>query len=259
METKNRKQVLKKAFIFAACLIPIGAIGGYFTGKYAAASYSQEIQQAVIAQVGSIQMVAIAAMVQSVLYAFVGGVIGYLAAAKIGLMKPLGFKKQALFPTLIVTLVCGVVMALDYWTFGAVIPGVRALYADGILYKSVDNWLASVFYGGAIEEVLFRLCVMSVLALIIRKVFFRTREETPAAAIIAANILSALLFAVGHLPTAVNMFGALTPMIFFRTILLNGVLGMAYGWLYRKNGIQYAMVAHAGTHILSKIIWLLLL
>lgn len=256
---KHSKQALKKAIVFAAWLIPIGAIGGYFTGKYAMASYSLEVQQAILAQAGSTQMLAIVAMAQSTLYAFVAGVVGYLASAKIGLMKPLRIEKQDLLPALGVSLGCGVVMALDYWTFGAAVPEIRALYADGLLYQSVDNWLASVFYGGVIEEVLFRLCVMSLLALVIWKGFFRASKEAPVYVIAAANLLSALLFAAGHLPTAMNMFGTLTAVILFRELLLNGAFGMAFGWLYRIYGIQYAMLAHAGTHIISKLIWLALL
>lgn len=256
---KKKNQTLKKALVFAACLIPVGAIGGYFTGKYAIASYSEEVRQTILSQVGSVQMLAVIAMIQSALYAFVCGLIGYLAATKIGLMKPVCIRKQEVLPALGVMLLSGVVMALDYWTFGAAIPKVQALYEDGILYKSADNWLASVFYGGVIEEVMLRLCVMSVLALLIWKLFFRSRKEMPVSVIIAANILSALLFAAGHLPTAMNMFGALTPMVVFRTIFLNGIMGMAFGWLYRKYGIQYAMIGHAGTHIISKIIWLIFL
>lgn len=253
---RRSKQILKKAMIFAACLIPVGAAGGYFTGKYAIASYSPQVRQTLLEQLGSIQMLAVAAMAQSALYAFAAGVVGYLASVKTGLMKPLRIRKRELPPAFGAALTCGIVMALDYWTFGAAIPEVRALYTDGIVYKSADNWLASVLYGGIIEEVLFRLCVMSVLALAGWKAFFRSRKEAPTAMLITANILSALLFAAGHLPTAVNMLDTLTPVIIFREILLNGALGMAFGRLYRKYGIQYAMLGHAGCHIISKLIWL---
>ena len=30
-----------------------------------------------------------------------------------------------------------------------------------------------------------------------------------------------------------------------------------FGWLYRKYGLRYAMIAHGGCHILSKLIWIL--
>ena len=69
-------------------------------------------------------------------------------------------------------------------------------------------------------------------------------------------IIAALLFAAGHLPTTAVMMG-LTPLIVFRCFLLNGVFGLAFGALYRKYGLRYAMIAHGGCHIVSKLIWIL--
>ena len=43
----------------------------------------------------------------------------------------------------------------------------------------------------------------------------------------------------------------LTPMIVLRRMLLNGVFGLAFGWLYRKFGLRYAMIAHGGCHVVS--------
>jgi hypothetical protein len=55
-----------------------------------------------------------------------------------------------------------------------------------------------------------------------------------------------------------QMFGEITPMILMRCFLLNGAAGMVFGYLYRKFGIHYSMVAHAGAHIVWKIIWIIL-
>ena len=74
--------------------------------------------------------------------------------------------------------------------------------------------------------------------------------------LVAANVTSALLFAAGHLPANDMMFG-LTPVIVLRCMLLNGVFGLAFGWLYRKFGLRYAMIAHGGCHVVSKLIWIL--
>ena len=52
------------------------------------------------------------------------------------------------------------------------------------------------------------------------------------------------------------MFG-LTPVIAFRCMLLNGGFGLAFGWLYRRFGLRYAMIAHGGCHVVSKLIWIL--
>ena len=52
-----------------------------------------------------------------------------------------------------------------------------------------------------------------------------------------------------------GVFGALTPLILVRCFLLNGGFGLVFGRLYRKYGIQYAMLSHALLHIVSKLIW----
>ena len=53
------------------------------------------------------------------------------------------------------------------------------------------------------------------------------------------------------------IFGQLTPLILVRCFLLNGGLGMLFGWLYRKYGIQYAILGHMMAHMVSKLIWFL--
>ena len=73
--------------------------------------------------------------------------------------------------------------------------------------------------------------------------------------IIAANILAAILFAAWHLPATAMIFGNLTPLLLVRCFLLNGGFGMLLGWIYRKFGIQYAMLSHATLHMVSKLIW----
>jgi membrane protease YdiL (CAAX protease family) len=76
--------------------------------------------------------------------------------------------------------------------------------------------------------------------------------------LVVANVVAAMLFAAGHLPATEMTFG-LTPMLVFRCFLLNGGLGLAFGWLYRKFGLRYAMIAHGAYHVVSKLIWILFL
>lgn len=121
---------------------------------------------------------------------------------------------------------------------------------------TIPYLLATVTYGAVIEEVMLRLFMMSLVAYVLHLLFERKRDSVSAAVLVAANVVSALLFAVGHLPANEMMFG-LTPMIVIRCILLNGVFGLAFGWLYRKFGLRYAMIAHGGCHVVSKLIWIL--
>jgi hypothetical protein len=56
------------------------------------------------------------------------------------------------------------------------------------------------------------------------------------------------LFGLGHLPIT-SAVTAITPMIVFRAILLNGVGGIIFGWLTEK-GIESAMIAHFSADII---------
>ena len=76
---------------------------------------------------------------------------------------------------------------------------------------------------------------------------------------VISNIITALLFAAGHLPSTSQIFDGLDAMLIIRCFLLNGSLGLAFGMLYRKYGIYYSMFAHFGVHLISKILWILFL
>jgi len=112
-----------------------------------------------------------------------------------------------------------------------------------------------VLYGGIVEEIMMRLFLMSLLAWLGWKIFFRRREKPPVGVIAAANVIAALLFAAGHLPATAMIFGTLTPLILLRCFLLNGGFGLFFGWLYRRYGIQYAILGHMLAHMVSKLIW----
>ena len=194
-------------------------------------------------------------MVQIAVYALVMGFVGHILATKLGLMRPARLEWSALKWTLPLAAAAGVLLSLDWWTFGAWIPGLREA-TD--LTLSVPVVIASVLYGGVVEEVMLRLFMLSLLAWLGWKVFFRKAEKAPAGVIVAANVISALLFAAGHLPATAMLF-EITPLVLLRCFLFNGGLGLFFGWLYRRFGIQYAMIGHALAHIVSKLIWFIFL
>ena len=55
--------------------------------------------------------------------------------------------------------------------------------------------------------------------------------------------MAALLFGLSHLPTAFGVV-PLTPVVWTYAIVLNGICGMVFGWLYWRKGLEAAMVAH---------------
>lgn len=108
--------------------------------------------------------------------------------------------------------------------------------------------LAGVLYGGITEELLTRLFVVTVLAWVFGKVWRRSNGRPATAAVWTAIVIASLLFALGHLPMA-SRLGDLTPWLVVRVLVLNGVAGVVYGWLYTRRGLEAAMVAHAATHV----------
>ncbi|MEG6613089.1 CPBP family intramembrane glutamic endopeptidase [Pseudoclostridium thermosuccinogenes] len=245
---------MKKPLLFALAMLPIAVAGGYFITSYQLNMYDQTTIDQILSQVGNTGNLIMISVMQTVLYACVLGFFGYFLSEKIGLMKPFRFEKSALLRTVLLSVIFGIVFSLDYWTFGRWIPelNISETTSAGL---TLSGWLGAIFYGGIIEEVMMRLFLMSLLAWIGWKLFFRKKDAVPDGVIIAANILAALSFAAGHLPATVSFFGAITPLLLIRCFLLNGAFGLFFGRMYRKYGIQYAMLAHALLHIVSKTVW----
>lgn len=244
----------RKPLLFALALLPVSALGAYFTALYQLDFLDEATLAQVMEQLGSTDAFIAVYVVQILVYMLVMGFAGYVLAEKLGLMKPIRFGKTALMKTLPLCAVAGLLFSLDYWTFGAWIPGVREA-TDTTL--SLHVVMASVLYGGIVEEIMMRLFLMSLLAWLGWKVFFRKQEKPPHLVIAAANVIAALLFAAGHLPATAMIFGSLTPLILVRCFLLNGGFGLFFGWLYRRYGIQYAILGHMMAHMVSKLIWVL--
>ena len=106
--------------------------------------------------------------------------------------------------------------------------------------------LMAAFYGGIFEEILMRLFALTFYAWIISWVLAKFRKEELKEnnfVIWFAIIFSAISFGVGHLPTLMAMTD-LTAILVFRTILLNALPGIFFGWLFYKKGLENAMVSH---------------
>lgn len=111
-----------------------------------------------------------------------------------------------------------------------------------------QGFLAS-FYGGIGEEILVRLFVMTLIVWILSKLKRSKEKVTKNNFVIWFSIIIAsLLFGLGHLP-ATAMLTTLTPLVIFRALLLNGIGGVVFGWLYWKKGLESSMIAHFSTDI----------
>lgn len=233
----------------------IGLVGGFLTGLYIMDTYPIDIQQQLLDQGINNVALALLTAIQSVGYALFCGVIGIFLGKKVGLWKDeTDITSKALKVTLIVALIGGLsIILFDVFIFNNYSEVIKHSYDNK---PTIIYTLASVLYGGIIEEVMLRLFFMSLIAFILNKLFNKKSEKASSTILLIANIIAAILFAAGHLPATLQTIGD-SPIIIFRCFLLNGGIGFLFGYLYSNYGLRYSMIAHAGTHIVSKLIWIL--
>jgi len=206
----------------------------------------------IVAQMPKETYILISGTQTGVLYTGILGFIGYILADKVNLLKKLTFTKRSILITLLMSMIVGLFLVLDYFTFAKVIPEVAAVYTKD--NYSLLHLAASVIYGGVVEEIMMRLFFMSLTAFILWKLFARSKEKEniPVWVFVVANIVSSLLFAAGHIPATIMTFGGMNALILIHCFLLNGVPGMFFGWLYQKLGLQYAIIAYALAHVITQ-------
>jgi hypothetical protein len=122
---------------------------------------------------------------------------------------------------------------------------------------SLGGLAAGVLYGGFTEEVMMRWGVMGLVVWLgLRLSRQRDRAAAqggpppaPGAAVAWVGILvAALLFGAAHLP-AVAVLSEVTPLLVVRTVGLNMIGGIVYGWLFWRRNLESAIAAHAATHV----------
>jgi hypothetical protein len=189
---------------------------------------------------------------------------GLFVASRVGMGAPIleayliGEKVEArlkaiAFPSMILgaAAACSIIL-LDVAIFMPAINAelgerARALASADIRPPAWQGFLAS-FYGGINEEITMRLLVFSFLAFIGRFIS-RTAEGRPTLAVLwMANLLTAILFGLGHLPSTAVLV-PLTPLVVTRAIVLNGLAGVAFGYLYWTRGLEAAMLSHFSADI----------
>jgi hypothetical protein len=143
--------------------------------------------------------------------------------------------KTIAFPAVISgLLVGGVLIFLDRTVF-------HSSSLSGLPTPLWAGVLASM-YGAVNEEVLMRLFLFTLLYFLFGKVI-KISLSNRWALLWSVNVLVALFFGLGHLPAA---FKVTSPSAFeiVRILLLNGIAGVVFGWLYWSRGLWAAILAH---------------
>jgi membrane protease YdiL (CAAX protease family) len=128
--------------------------------------------------------------------------------------------------------------------------GVDAEAFKGAALDPIRQLLLGLFYGGITEELLMRWGLMSLFAWLgSRLPGWRTSSGRPNAGVVwSAILVTALLFGIGHLP-ALAAAVPLTPVLVMRTIALNALGALVFGWLFWRRSLEAAMLSHASVHV----------
>lgn len=200
-------------------------------------------------------------LVQSTVLFGIAIFLGLLLAPKVGFSYPIlealvsGRKVSKLFQSLLpLALLSGalsavLIIVLDYFFMSS---GITL----GQVSAKIPLWerLLVPLYGGVNEEILLRLFLMTLFVWLTAKVKHTTKGAPTNAGIWISLVVSTVLFGLGHLPITASVT-ALTPFVIFRAILLNGIGGMVFGWLYWKKGLEAGMIAHFTADVVIHVIF----
>jgi hypothetical protein len=158
------------------------------------------------------------------------------------------------------------VILLDFG-FQSVFGGITTpstVSPDAALVALAGSIPLRVLYGGITEELLLRWGFMSLVVWLLWTgvgVVGRRRRDAggsagaptppaPTSAVVRAGIvIAAVVFGLGHLP-ALAAVGPLSAPVAVRTVVLNAILGVGFGWLFWRRSLEAAMVGHVAFHAL---------
>jgi membrane protease YdiL (CAAX protease family) len=218
-------------------------------GTVAVLPYAFTLQQEVLAKVNQpLPVIILASIAQTAVLLAVAIFFGLKLSASLNLpvltlFKRVIYTKVKLSGFFQLTVLAGIITAvlitLGDKVFAIYLPKLAVANGQVAIWKTL---LAS-FYGGIVEELLMRLFIMSLFAWVLAKIFKSVEPTKNNIIMWSAIIISSVLFGLGHLPIT-SALTAITPLVVLRAIVLNGIGGLVFGWLYWKKGLEYGMLAH---------------
>lgn len=104
-------------------------------------------------------------------------------------------------------------------------------------------------YGGFTEEILLRWGFMTFLVWALWRLLQKGVGVPKPACVIAAIVVSAVVFGIGHLPIASLLNGGLSLPLVIYVITANSIFGLVAGFLYWLRGLESAIIAHMSAHV----------
>ncbi|KLK94060.1 hypothetical protein AA309_06295 [Microvirga vignae] len=194
-------------------------------------------------------------LVQPTILLLAGVALGVALTEKAGLSsfilrrlrgEPAQASRGAWGSTLLLTLVLASATIAADLVFRSLFPAafVSITRLDDV---TLSERMLGLLYGGITEELMFRFGLLSLLLWAgLRLTAGRFR---PFLVWISIGV-SALAFAAGHLGVVAGTSPADQGVLIARTLSLNGLLGLLFGWLYARRSLEHAMLAHAFVHVI---------
>ncbi len=200
-------------------------------------------------------------VVQTALITMVISIIGLSLSKKVNLGAPLlnTWLRERSRPSISVKWIS---IAIAGSAIGTLLTAILEVYVfqpqlpeTTVVEVSIWKTALLMFYGGIVEEVWLRLGLMTVIVWLISGAYRRRGASIPASLYWVAILCSAILFGLAHLPATEAAFGPLTSIMVVRALVLNGVLGVFFGYLYWKKGLEYAIISHMCADLMLQVVW----
>lgn len=238
--------LLSATIVGDLCLLP-----------YVLALYAKTPQPADALQTSTPVFVAVQLMHLSLIFGMAVA-LGLSLAPKAGLRLPLlahwlygGTESEARFPLRLTSGVGFLVGAFSVLLlYGVIVPRLPAWPSEAIL--PLWTRLLVCIYGAINEEVLMRLCVLSLVLWLLQKLCAKNGRPGPIIFWIS-NSLVALLYGAAYLPATATTI-PLSGFVVLSVLSLKGIAGLAFGYVAWVRGLEAAMLAHFVADILLHVI-----
>jgi hypothetical protein len=113
-------------------------------------------------------------------------------------------------------------------------------------FPAMSPWTtaSAAFYGGLVEEILCRWGLLALFAFLLDKL-----GVSRPTGFWVANVAAALGFGLLHLPAAFALGMHPSAAVVSYLLLGNGLVGLVFGWLFRRRGLESAMLAHGSADL----------
>lgn len=184
--------------------------------------------------------------------------IGVALAPKVGLSAPafeawargdsiVAALRPQLLPGLVGGIIGGVAVVSSWVVARQILPSEFAQRAEQM--NRILPLPTRLLYGGITEEVLLRWGLLTLLVWLSWRFLQRARGEPRAVYLVSAILVSSIIFGLGHLPIAVALGSRITLAIFLYVVIANAIFGLIAGYLYWREGLEAAILAHMLVHV----------